>query len=141
MPRGKIYTLVNIINIREEERKKRKNSREIYSGGLIGAVGPVRRNINGKQRKSVANVVADLVVGYHTYLANTGPNSPLRARPNIEQTLTGERRRLADHPMCLAGCKSRVIASLIQSRSSQKVVIYHTGYHKSVRVTILQDAL
>ena len=34
-PRGQIWTLVNIINIREEERKKKK-SREIYSGGLTG---------------------------------------------------------------------------------------------------------
>ena len=29
-----IWTLINIINIREEERKKRKKSPEIYSGGL-----------------------------------------------------------------------------------------------------------
>ena len=36
-PRGQIWTLVNIINIREEERKKRKNSREKYSGGLTGS--------------------------------------------------------------------------------------------------------
>ena len=35
-PRGQIWTLVNIINIREEERKKRNKSREIYSGGLTG---------------------------------------------------------------------------------------------------------
>ena len=35
-PRGHMWTLVNIINIREEERKKRKKSREIYSGGLTG---------------------------------------------------------------------------------------------------------
>ena len=34
--RGQIRTLVNIINIREEERKKRKKSHEIYSDGLTG---------------------------------------------------------------------------------------------------------
>ena len=33
-PRDQIWTLVNIINNREEEREKRKKSREIYSGGL-----------------------------------------------------------------------------------------------------------
>ena len=34
--KGQIWTLVNIINIREEEREKRKKSREIYNGGLTG---------------------------------------------------------------------------------------------------------
>ena len=47
VPRGQIWTLVNIINIHEEERKKRKKSRDKYSGGLTegAGVGSVRRKI------------------------------------------------------------------------------------------------
>ena len=36
-PRGQIWKLINIINIREEERKSTKKAREKYSGGLTGA--------------------------------------------------------------------------------------------------------
>ena len=35
-PTGQIWTLVNIINIREEKRKQRKKSRAIHRGGLTG---------------------------------------------------------------------------------------------------------
>ena len=34
-PRGQIWTFINIINIREEERKSTKIAREKYMGGLI----------------------------------------------------------------------------------------------------------
>ena len=59
-PTGQILTLVDNINIREEEHKQRKKSRAIYSGGLTGGrrAGASKKS-NGKQRKSVANVVAD----------------------------------------------------------------------------------
>ena len=49
-PRGQIWTLVYIINIREEERKKRKTSLEIYSGGLIGGPGCVEKLMVNKEK-------------------------------------------------------------------------------------------
>ena len=54
---GRLLTLLTFA----KREKKRKKPREISSGGLtVGGVGSVRRKMNGKHRKSVSNVVADL---------------------------------------------------------------------------------
>ena len=55
---------LTLLTFAKRNEKKRKKSREIYSGGLTGGRRR-RRKINGKQRKGVANVVADLA-GTHS---------------------------------------------------------------------------
>ena len=100
-PRGQMCTFVNIIYLREEERKKRKMSGEIYSGGLTGgrsaraSKNPTFQqplvSINGKQRKSVTNVVAELA-GVHRARARLPHPTKEKTREIYNGGLTGGRR-------------------------------------------------